>query len=467
MKSSSFLSQYIILAVPLIGGMVLSPYAFADDKVTPAEALVQQGVIAQKEGDETLAFQSFQKAADLGDGAGEYKLGKCYFDGKGVEKDFNAAFGWFQKSANQGNAAGENALASCYQVGSGVTRDLTKAMKLYRKAADQHNPIAEDNLGLHYEYGVGVSKDMGQAVQWFRRAAADGNPNGAIDLGNCYFDGKGVTKDENQAVTWYQKAAETGDAYSENFLGSYYADNTSLKKDDAEAVKWFQKAAIQGYAGAEENLAIHYEKGLGVTQDMNLAKVWYKKAADQENLAAKDALERLEESPTLIKRANDDTFEKQVLKATVPVLVDYYAVWCGPCKEYAPIIDKIAREYKGKLKVVRINLDDCPKLAKQYKITSIPDTFIFNKGQMVYQWLGMSTQEEVESNLAKKVNLAQCSPGADEELKGENAYDAKDYTHAMNWFKKAAAKGNSDGEAAIGFMYLQGDGVMKNDKLAM
>ena len=76
---------------------------------------------------------------------------------------------------------------------------------------------------------------------------------------------------------------------------------------------------------------------------------------------------------------------------------------------------------------------------------------------------GFSTQREVEYKLSKKLNLAQSTPGAVEELKGENAYDGKDYNQALKWFKKAVAKGNADSQAALGFLYLQGNGVPQND----
>ena len=84
----------------------------------------------------------------------------------------------------------------------------------------------------------------------------------------------------------------------------------------------------------------------------------------------------------------DANFEEEVLKSSMPVLVDFYADWCGPCKMMAPVIKDIAEEYDGKLKVGKLNVDDNPATAQKYGIMSIPDFIFFKNGEAVETLLG-------------------------------------------------------------------------------
>lgn len=96
---------------------------------------------------------------------------------------------------------------------------------------------------------------------------------------------------------------------------------------------------------------------------------------------------------------NDFNFENEVLNSEVPVLVDFWAPWCSPCKMVAPIIDEIAQEYQGKLKVVKLNTDDNQNTAVRYGIRSIPTLGIFNNGQIVDGVIGAVPKHMIESKL--------------------------------------------------------------------
>ena len=89
--------------------------------------------------------------------------------------------------------------------------------------------------------------------------------------------------------------------------------------------------------------------------------------------------------PTAI---TDDTFDQEVIKSDIPVVVDFWATWCGPCKMIAPILEEIADEYDGKLKVAKIDVDANTKVASQYKIMSIPSLLFFKNGELVEQVVG-------------------------------------------------------------------------------
>lgn len=98
----------------------------------------------------------------------------------------------------------------------------------------------------------------------------------------------------------------------------------------------------------------------------------------------------------------DSTFESEVLKANVPVIVDFWAEWCAPCRALSPTVDEVANEYQGKVKFVKINIDENPGVPSQFGVRSIPTLIVFKNGQQVDQSLGNVPKSQVVS-LVKKV----------------------------------------------------------------
>jgi len=103
----------------------------------------------------------------------------------------------------------------------------------------------------------------------------------------------------------------------------------------------------------------------------------------------------------LVGAVTDSSFETEVLKSPEPVLVDFWATWCGPCRMYGPIVDKMAEEYKGKLKVVRVNVDENPQLSQTFHIQAIPTTLLVEKGKVVNTLVGLISEESLKSELTK------------------------------------------------------------------
>ncbi len=97
----------------------------------------------------------------------------------------------------------------------------------------------------------------------------------------------------------------------------------------------------------------------------------------------------------------DSTFKQEVLDSGVPVLVDFWAPWCGPCRMVAPIVDEIASQYDGQVKVVKVNTDENPSVASQYGIRSIPTLMIFKDGQRVDMVVGAVPKTTLANTLEK------------------------------------------------------------------
>lgn len=102
--------------------------------------------------------------------------------------------------------------------------------------------------------------------------------------------------------------------------------------------------------------------------------------------------------PIIVSEKN---FDQVVLQSPVPVIVDFWAVWCGPCRAVAPILDELAKEHDGKLLIAKVNVDDEPALAAQYKITSIPTMIVFNAGKAEKNIIGAMPKNAIEQKIAE------------------------------------------------------------------
>ena len=101
----------------------------------------------------------------------------------------------------------------------------------------------------------------------------------------------------------------------------------------------------------------------------------------------------------LISALTQDNFEKEVLQSATPVLVDFWAEWCGPCKMIAPLLDELADEYQGKIKIGKVNIDEQQELATKYGIRAIPTLLLINKGQVAEQMVGAKSKRDLKASL--------------------------------------------------------------------
>jgi thioredoxin 1 len=105
-----------------------------------------------------------------------------------------------------------------------------------------------------------------------------------------------------------------------------------------------------------------------------------------------------------VKHVNDNTFDTEVLKSSLPVLVDFWAPWCGPCKMLGPIIEGLAGKYAGKLTVCKLNTDESPSTPGKYDIHGIPTVIIFKGGQEVERHVGYAAENILAAKIDKHLN---------------------------------------------------------------
>lgn len=97
----------------------------------------------------------------------------------------------------------------------------------------------------------------------------------------------------------------------------------------------------------------------------------------------------------------DGNFEQEVAKSTVPVLIDFTATWCGPCKMLAPVIEEIAGEYQGRIKVGKLDIDDNQAIAQKFQIRGVPTVLLFNNGRVVDQMVGVAPKSKFQNMLSR------------------------------------------------------------------
>ena len=102
-------------------------------------------------------------------------------------------------------------------------------------------------------------------------------------------------------------------------------------------------------------------------------------------------------SPNIVTLTQDN-FTKEVLQSSTPVLVDFWAEWCGPCKMIAPILDELADEYGGRIRIGKVNIDDHQELAAQYRVSAIPTLLLFRQGEVAEQIVGLKSKRDLKAS---------------------------------------------------------------------
>ena len=392
------------------------------------------------------AFSYYKLAAKANYAEAQYRLGICYYEGKGISQDYSEAVKWYKKAAEQGHASAQCNLGYCYDKGLGVIEDKIEAVEWYKKAAEQGNASAQINLGVCYKCGKGIAKDEKEAVKWYRKAADQGHANAQFKLASCYKEGKGVLKNDNEAIKWYTKAAEQGnDAANLSLingmnieierivrlknLGDYYSDV------DKDKLNWCLKVAKQGYLKAQVCLGWYYDVKFNYSE----AVKWYTLAMKQGDLSAYNKLvfyyeygnSGVEKNIYEAIRLCREAAKKGSIEAQ-DKLAKFYKEGKGVVKNYDEAINwytKAAKQKGRKLSEVLLNC---------YKYDS-------NSIDWIIKVAEIDEYVEVQYHLARMY---------------EQGYRVeKSYEEAVKWYKKAIENNSIEALISLALLYERGNGV--------
>lgn len=101
----------------------------------------------------------------------------------------------------------------------------------------------------------------------------------------------------------------------------------------------------------------------------------------------------------MVREVSQDAFQKEVLESDVPVFVDFWAPWCGPCRMVAPTVAELSEEYEGRVKFAKVNVDHTPNLSRTYEIRAIPALYLFHRGEVVRKWVGVQSRETLKRGI--------------------------------------------------------------------
>ncbi|PKC66514.1 HCP-like protein [Rhizophagus irregularis] len=234
----------------------------------------------RKKKESKKSFHWFEKAAKNGSKVAQFYLGKYYYYGTGIEKDYGKSFEWYEKSAKQGDNNALYALANLYMKGRGTEKNLEEASYLIEKAAKKGNKFAQLHLGTIYQNDKGTKKNIKRTIEWYKKSAEQGYSIAQYNLGYLYERGEGIDQNIELSLYWYEKAAKNGNKFAQLNLGYFYENGMGTQKDIKKAIIWYEKSAKQEYGNAQCSLGYLYEKGKGIDQDLEKAIYWYKKATE-------------------------------------------------------------------------------------------------------------------------------------------------------------------------------------------
>jgi TPR repeat protein len=284
--------------------------------VVLAQGDFQAGLWAYERGDYEQALEQWLPLAEENDAEAQYRVGRLYYYGRGVETDYEQAARWYLAAAEQGHARSQSNVAIMYEQGRGLPADIEQAVRWYRLAAEQDRAVSQCNLGRLYEQGRGVPRDESRAASLYEAAARQGHAEAQYRLATLYRDGRGVEADPKAARTWFRRAEKNGylptpsppvagpaaleqpDEDEEPSVsepaepapatpavavtGDLEAGREAYERKDYDAAaREWRPLAEAGDAEAQYWLGTLYRLGQGTQEDRAEAGRWYLRAAEQ------------------------------------------------------------------------------------------------------------------------------------------------------------------------------------------
>ena len=211
------------------------------------------------------------------------RLGKCYFNGFGTEKDNNVGITYFQKAADRGSGDASFNLANIYKDGESVPQNITLAISYLTKAINLGNDDAMVTLGDMYHSGDGVDQDETKACQYYKMAVDCNNSNACYRLGMQTYNGWGVPEDRQLGISYWTKGAELEHWGCQYILGNSYLNGDDVSQDTDRGIYWLRKSADRGLEDARLMLGKIYLNGLNGVQANDAEGIKYLSAAADEN----------------------------------------------------------------------------------------------------------------------------------------------------------------------------------------
>ena len=195
-----------------------------------------------------IELNEYIKKAEEGDVNSQLLLGLTYLTGDDeIPANAKEAFKWFKAAAEQGNPIAQFKLGICYYNGKGVKQDYKEAFRLFKAAAEQGDAKAQYNLGICYYYGEGTKQDYNEAFRWFKAAAEQGHADAQYNLGICYSNGKGVKKDYKESYYWYLISYRNGYTDAEQDVKRIENKLTDQQKQEVQnrVNEWFRTHPLE------------------------------------------------------------------------------------------------------------------------------------------------------------------------------------------------------------------------------
>ena len=475
-------------------------------------ALQQQIVMALQEtqwalihNDAAAALASCVRAAELGDVDGQKMAAGMYEAGKGTEANPAQALHWYLQAAQQDDTEAQKKGAEFYFNGTGWPVNKAEALVWYKKVAEKGDATAQFNVGAMYSSGLGTAADKAQAFHWFLLAAQQGHSSAQHNVANLYRTGEGTAVNMDESFRWYLQAAEQGIAASQFNVGSLYLGGVGTVADEEKALYWFRKAAEQGHAQAAEmvrqleapaepQIITEEAEEPSVVEKENLTKsectVDEEKSAKaaapgqaaealyQRGKAAIQAKDYQNGLNDLIQAGQQGHADAQSMAGYVYLkwkqdkaqafywyslaaqqnnalaqlyLGEAYRTGSGVAQDYAAAVQWYQRAAEQGDANAQNNL------ALMY----VNGMGVEKNNEAALQWF----QKAAAQGHAKAKEMAQRleQQTVNEKLaKAMEAYEAKDYTTALQLFTELAMRGDAVAQICLGLMYYSGEGTAKD-----